>query len=46
MEEGGAEFNCLTKYMWELWWNVGAPGGWGSKGLVKVVGNMAREGCK
>ena len=30
--------------MWELWWNVGTPGEWGSKGLVKVVGIMARTG--
>ena len=30
--------------MWELRWNVGASGGWGSKGLVRGVGNMVGRG--
>ena len=40
----GTEPKCRTKYMWELRWNVGAPGGWGSEVLVKVVGNMVGKG--
>ena len=35
---------CSTNCLWELRWNVGTSGGWGSKGLVKVVGNMVGTG--
>ena len=35
----GAELKYRAIHVWKLRWNFGTSGGWGSEGLVNVVGN-------